>query len=549
MATVTTPYSSAMQLVDTLPAWVTDTYDQQRIAAYQLYYDMYWNTPETYKKLSRGEDTTLYIPTGRKLIEAVMRYFARDFSVNTTNADDSAPAGTEALLAARAFLNALFIREEFFTKLTGLKRSFLMRGDALWHLTADPTKEAGKRLSLKELSAETYFPIYDTFDVDRVVGCYIVDLYDTPDGKSIARRLEYHKIPPISAGGTPTITVRLGWFESDGWDDRDGTTALKPAVPPTDWVDSPSAQALMAGFVLPPQIQSIPVYHYRNSREGANPYGSAELRGFEAVLSGIVDTVTDEDLALALQGLGVYMTDSPPPTDPDTGSELDWQIAPGYVVQLQQGYDMKRLEGINSVTPFQDHLGYLGKELKETSGTPDIAVGSVDVQVASSGIALALQMGPLLQKNAEKVDELIAKSDQMLYDILTMWAPAYEALNFPGVKAACAVGDPLPVDRAARIAEIQQIMGMPGVASAEWARAELVKLGFDFAEDIGTQIYNEQLNAARIADPFGARLAEEVQLTSDTVTSGPAGTGGASATGPNVVTNSSPAAGAAALPA
>jgi hypothetical protein len=68
----------------------------------------------------------------------------------------------------------------------------------------------------------------------------------------------------------------------------------------------------------------------------------------------------------------------------------------------------------------------------------------VDSTTAESGVALALKMAPLLASNAEKELEIIGKTDQMLYDLQTMWLPAYEGVNLDGVIVESRVDNPLP---------------------------------------------------------------------------------------------------------
>ena len=55
---------------------------------------------------------------------------------------------------------------------------------------------------------------------------------------------------------------------------------------------------------LPAAITAFPVYHVRNRTEPLNPWGSSELRGLERILAGLTQAVSDEDMALALEGLG-----------------------------------------------------------------------------------------------------------------------------------------------------------------------------------------------------------------------------------------------------
>lgn len=62
-------------------------------------------------------------------------------------------------------------------------------------------------------------------------------------------------------------------------------------------------------------------------------------------------------------------------------------------------------------------------------GLPDMASGKVDVSVAQSGIALAWKMGPIIAENQDKQLGILGKWNQMGYDLVNMWFPAFEELH------------------------------------------------------------------------------------------------------------------------
>jgi hypothetical protein len=166
---------------------------------------------------------------------------------------------------------------------------------------------------------------------------------------------------------------------------------------------------------------------------------------------------------------------------------------------------------VGSVVPFQDHLRYLEDQLMSGSGSPDIAAGKVDVSVAESGISLLLQMGPILSK-AEKADEVIRdKHDQMFYDLLHMWGPAYERLSVPeGTTVTAVMGDKLPLNREQRFNELV-VMLQNKVVDTQYFREEMTKLGYEFPDDLATRVAAEQLTV----DPVSARLGQELAAQTD----------------------------------
>lgn len=505
------PYMTAKALARPAPNFTPNKLDAERVQAYFTYTDIFTNVAEAFAAMLRAGDDELarrYIPAARSIIEATNRYLAKDLAwvpevpTTVTLSDDVRNQMIN-------MLDDLFKREEFNAKFLALKRWFLIKGDALLHISVDPSKAQFTRLRITELAPEQYFPIYDAVDAERVIGCYVLNIIQH-EQDFVAQRIEYRRIlnDAMAAqfgGAIGQVYTKVGFYEVNGWDDRDPLTEadLKPMIPP-DWLGAPSLtlQAQMVGGVLPPDIQSLPVYHFRNNRRGTEKFGTSELQGLETILAGITQNATDEDMAAALMGLGMYATDSGHPVD-SQGNEVGWEVSPASIIELEDGKFLKRIEGLTTVQPIQDHIKFLKDEARETSGVSDVAAGSVDVKVAQSGIALAIQMAPTIGKNAEKEVELKSKLDQFMFDLLNMWLPAYEQIQATGLVVTSSFGDPLPVNRKEEVDEVAAMI-QAGIIDAEFARELLSKkLGIVFPSDIEARMAAAAQNAL---DATGARL-------------------------------------------
>lgn len=490
---MTTPYSTAVPLFSASmkPTWVPDELDVERIASYTLYEQIYWTVPDTLKLVARGyEDKPIYVPSGRTIVEATNRYTAPGFKFTATARFDSPGVDTTT---AQQFWDDFFAREEFLTRFAGNKRFGLIRGDWCWHITADPNKPIGSRLSISSIDPASYFPITHPDNVDKIIGCHIVEQIKVGSDDRI-RRLTYRKVGADVNAPTGKISVEEGIFKLDKW--------FGPGNP---------EKVIQDVHELPPQITALPVYHIKNFEEPQNPFGSSELRGFERIMAAVNQAVSDEELALALEGLGVYETDAPPPRNA-SGDEVPWTLGPGYVVEHPLGTKFARVGGVGSVSPLQDHIGFLIKSLREAAATPDIAVGVVDVKVAESGIARTLQLGPMLAKTDEKDQVIIDKHRQMGFDLINGWGPAYEQATFDGVDLRPQVGDKMPVDRTARLAELNDMLDRK-VIDTEYYRSEATKLGYVFPADIGKTIAEAAAQDAAnavAADPFAQRANAEL---------------------------------------
>lgn len=472
------------------PQWMSE-YDAQRIMAYQVYEQIYWNVPETFKLTARGaEDKPIYIPVARTIIDTTNRYIGKIWAP-VADDDYGTPESRKELLLA---LTMLFRREKFFTKYNSNKRFGLIRGDWCFHIIGNDLKPAGKRLKLETIDPAAYFPVPHPDDPDRIIGCHIVEQIETEDGWKIKRQTYQRGADPVNNDGSDTtIYNSIATFDAESWETFDAkpVTTIKPLT------------------ALPPQITALPVYHIKNIETPGDPFGSSELRGFERIIAAVNQAVSDEELALALEGLGMYATDAGTPKNKD-GTEGDWVLGPGRVVQVGKDRKFERVSGVASVTPVQDHIKFLINSLKEASSTPDIAIGKVEVSNVS-GVSLLLQMGPMLSKADERDEQIASTMDQFLFDISEMWFPAYESTAFEAVTVS-SFSDRLPQDRAAEIQEIIQIAGLPGVVDADWVRGRLAKLGFTFDSQIGIKALAEAGELARAIDPFASRLGAESEF-------------------------------------
>ena len=458
---------------------ILDPLDNDRLKAYDLYDDFYFNRPETFKVTIRGEsDTEIYLPSTKKIIDSTARFLAVEFGYTLTGGDQS---------AVQTYMDNLFAREEISKRFIKSKKSMLNRGDMAWYITADPNKQAGERLSVSTIHPSCVFPIEDPTNEFRVIGYHLVDIIHDPRDKTndinkrVARRQTYRK----ENGGISSEAIL---FEIGKWDDR----RLRPDELRPVW-------RLWEKFMLRSQIKTLPVYLIPNNEPDGSSWGLSQVAGIEYIINALNQSMTYEDLSLVLQGLGVYVTTASPPIDKTTGRKGKYRLHPGNVVELSQGDTFDRVTGVASVAPFQDHLKLLDEWATSGTGLPDMATGAVDVSVAQSGIALALKMGPIIAENSDKQLGIGGKWDQIGYDLITQWLPAYENLNSPGTKWVSTFGDPMPVDRTAKIAELVQLFEADMITYDEM-RDGLEILGYKHLSNAEQKLLDQ---AAKKADAAG----------------------------------------------
>lgn len=471
--------------------------DQARVMAYDVYENFYWSDPAVFKIEPRSTDAKpIYLPSSRSIIEASARFLAVDWDF-LVNPRVGTPDDQNLV---KGLLQGIWKRELMYSKFVSQKRNALIRGECLWHVTADPSKVLGERISIHELHPGEYFPIHDLLNPDRIIGCYIVDEVPDPRDpltKVLSRRQGYRKDDV-----TGVITSTLELYELAKWDDR------------VKLEDATKVQDVRPPLALPDTITSLPVYHIKNFRTNTI-WGSSELRGIETVMAALNGGASDQDLAIALQGLGVYWTDAGPPKNSD-GTDGAFVMGPGEVVEVPSGTQFGRVSGISASLPGIEHMDFIMKAATEAVAVPDVARGKVDVAIAESGISLRMQMAPMLAKNAEKEMEMLGVYDHMMYDLTNQWLKTYEQVPTATlVEVATVVGDPLPQNRDAVIAELLTLItSVPPLITIGMAQAKLAELGYEFPADAQDQVFKDAqaiTDARANIDPFANRFKEEVE--------------------------------------
>jgi len=455
--------------------WVPDE-DRDRLAAYMKYDQIYWNDPRQYAlRVLEGEEP-LYIPNARIIVDITAHYMAKGLEIKVVDGNKE----------TERFLEEFLKREEFYSRFNTEKTAGVARGDWVFHLTANPKKKQGTRLSLTGVDPASVFPIYDDDQPDKMIGCHIAVQYWLPNepDKTRVRKLTYKLHEEYD--GTRRVSREESIWEIDPKWYGPEAKKVRDVIP--------------FGF-LDPRITAIPIYWFRNRSWSGEDFGSSELRGFENIMQAISQGDTDVSATLALEGLGVYATDGGRPVN-DDGTETTWEVAPGRVMEVPTGSYFRRVEGVTSITPATDQIAYLEDKMNKAASLSDVALGQVDAQVAQSGIALAIKFQPTLAKIETRDRHILDRLTQLFYDWKT-WVEVFEQVTLRG-DIIPTIGDKLPMDRTAKVNELNNMVDR-GIISHQFYRDEMEKLGYVFPNDIQEQLDKE--NQRKIEQARAAFLA------------------------------------------
>jgi hypothetical protein len=474
--------------------------DKKRIQAYDLYEDIYNNNHKSLKIVMRGADSLpIYMPSGRKIVNATNRFLAKglDYYVEP-NTLDGAPADAGTVATLELWFKNFYKRETVPKKLNSNKRWGLVRADAVLLLQGDPNKAEGERISLHEVDPRFVFAIDDPEDPNKVMGYHMAERVidfrekDKSTTKQICRRTTWLRERDTEGAYTGKITHEVTHWTIGKWDDRVLEKADMEQIPypaqdePIDY--------------LPPEITKLPIYIWNTDAPQNSTWGTSLLSGMETLVFGINQSLSDEDLTLVMQGLGMYSTNAAPPIDPDTGAILSWGVGPGQVIEVGPDQEFVRVTGVSDVSPYQDHMNFMDdKGLQEAGGVPAVAVGRVDVAIAESGVSLKLQFDPLLAANAEREVEIIVTLDQLHHDITSMWIPAYEKIDTKGVVVSTIVDDPMPVDKAAVVQDVV-LLRTSNLILTSMAVDKLSELGWKYPPELSVDEVVAALEAQTKSD-------------------------------------------------
>lgn len=475
-----TPWSTATPYVHGKVDWVSQA-DQERIQAYLVYNNMYWSEDRALPVIRDAEDgQPLYIPKPKVIVDTTAYYLLKGLTIGFEGSTADEP---EADQAQTKVLSNFLAREAFYAKFHAAKLKGIVLGDWLLHITADPDKPEGTRISISTVDPAAYFPYWDDDEPDRLMGVRLAEPWVDPDDPHVTRLKVLH------------------YFYNQN--DRNDRRVWREEViyELQDWYDPRKARqyrVLLPLEALDSRITQIPVYHFKNAEWDGYDFGNSELKGVERVFKGIDQAISDEEIALALMGIGVYATDAGRPTV--NGRQVPWVISPGTVLEVPGATMIKKLEGITTVTPIQDHLKYLDNSAYEATGTSEIARGIVDAQVAESGVALAIKFLPTLAKIESRDTAALLKLTQFWYDI-GFWFQVFEGITFtrPIIPQ---IGEKLPLNRTAKMNELNNMFDRR-IISAEFYRAEMTRLlGYVFPKNIAQQILDEKKAELELMQQF-----------------------------------------------
>jgi hypothetical protein len=250
-------------------------------------------------------------------------------------------------------------------------------------------------------------------------------------------------------------------------------------------------------------LGTIPVAYTQNIPVASSPWGLGDITDVIPLNREFNEKASELSDIINYHGAPVTVITGAKANNLERGPKKVWTI----------GTKDARVENLQMTTDFNGIMGYmelLKQAMHEMTGVPSQALGQMQPISNTSGVALAIQYQPLMQRFSlkktqygrlfKRVNELIIKTAILKEPQLLMWDPTVSSVMLkPGqypqldpndpvtYETSVHWADPLPVDALIKINEIQARMGM----GLESKRGALKALGEMFPDQKLTEIHEE----------------------------------------------------------
>lgn len=246
----------------------------------------------------------------------------------------------------------------------------------------------------------------------------------------------------------------------------------------------------------------IPIVHIANQPASGSPWGISDVQDVVNLNRQYNETATDLTDIVNYHAAPVTVIIGAKPSQLEKGTNRVWSVGNKEVDihNLENGVDLQwPLEVLNNIKV----------SMHEMTGVPETALGQSQPISNTSGVALAIQFFPLMQKfelkkiqygkGIQKINELALKTLFIFEPEALLYNPDTEGIIKEGQPLVLDPSDPLvyftdidwpsplPVDKLVLLNEIMGMMNM----DLESRRGALKKLGEQFPDDKLQEIFDE----------------------------------------------------------
>ena len=311
----------------------------------------------------------------------------------------------------------------------------------------------------------------------------------------------------------------------------------------------------------PNVLGMVPVVHIPNTTISSSPWGQSDIWDIIPLNRELNEKMVEVSDIINYHAAPVTIIKGAKASQLERGPKKVW-------AGLPKDADVYNLESRGEMSGALEYIGFLKRTMHEITGVPETALGQFQPVSNTSGVALAIQYQPMMNrynmkkvhftKGLERVNEIIIRTAAIFQPYMLSYDPSKAAPPEPDqlpqldpadpltYRTSCHWPEPLPVDVLIKLNEVQAKMSL----GLESKRGALRTLGEEFPNEKMLEIFEELQDDAvdqGALDMLRAQIAQAVMLATGMLP-GPGGPEMASAGGANVSTAGGGGEGSSPLP-
>jgi len=257
----------------------------------------------------------------------------------------------------------------------------------------------------------------------------------------------------------------------------------------------------------PNPIGQVPVVHIPNTTISSSPWGQSDIWDIIPLNREMNEKMTEVSDIINYHAAPVTIITGAKASQLERGPKKVW-------AGLPKEASVFNLESRGEMAGALEYINFIKRAMHEITGVPETALGQFQPVSNTSGVALAIQYQPLMNrymmkrihfsKGLEKVNELIIKTavvfqpELLVYNPMASEAPEKDQLTQldPAdpltYQTECHWPEPLPVDVLIKLNEVQAKMAV----GLESKRGALRILGEEFPNEKMAEIFEELVEDA-----------------------------------------------------
>ena len=252
----------------------------------------------------------------------------------------------------------------------------------------------------------------------------------------------------------------------------------------------------------PNPIGVIPVVHIPNVTISSSPWGQSDIWDIISLNRELNEKMTEVSDIINYHSAPVTIITGAKASQLERGAKKVW-------AGLPKDANVFNLESSGEMAGAMQYVEFIKSVMHELTGVPESALGKTQPISNTSGVALAIQYQPMMNrylmkkihfsKGIEKINELIIRTAVIHRPEALQWTPGSSSPPEPSqlyeldprnpntYRTSCHWPEPLPVDVLIKLNEIQAKMAL----GLESKRGALDALGEEFPSEKIAQIYQE----------------------------------------------------------